>query len=132
MCPIAAGGYGTGGYVPTAGYGTGGYGGGGYGPGGYSTGIVTTAVIPAAPIVYPGRPFGGGNALGAGRFGSLPPKIRVIFMPQGGGQVAPQMSPCCSMGGMGGMGGGMYSFQLHNSSKIDSFFSYRSWQLRWR
>lgn len=66
---------------------------GGYGNTGYATGYVTTAVIPAAPIISPGR-YGGGNALGLGGFGGgygggLPPKIRAIFIPQGGAQAAP-------------------------------------------
>ena len=58
------------------------------------TGYVTTAISPALPIVSPGRPYGGGFGLGAGLggFGSIPPKIRAIFIPQGGCGGAP-MNP---------------------------------------
>ncbi len=57
--------------------------GGGYPAGGYSTGYVTTAVVPAVPL-------GGYGALGGGYgagYGGLTPKIRAIFIPQGGGAV---------------------------------------------
>lgn len=63
----------------------------GYGTGGVMTGYVTTAIVPAAPLVAPGRGFGGAGALGGGLggFGSVPPKIRAIFIPQGGFGAAP-------------------------------------------
>ena len=52
-----------------------------FGDGGYQSGYVTTSVVPGR------RPlgFGGANPLGLGnqRLG-LPPKVRVIFVPQGG------------------------------------------------
>ena len=87
--PAGLGAYGTG-YDPYSGMD---YYGGGYDPyyptGGYATGYVTTAIIPAAPIVYPGR-YGGANALGGGLGLGLPPKIRAIFIPQGG---APMSNP---------------------------------------
>ena len=76
------GGYPTGGAYPT---------GGGFPTGGYGTGYVTTAVVPRQPI---GPPLGmsgssalggyGLGGLGGGLGGGLPPKIRVIFIPQGG------------------------------------------------
>ncbi len=53
--------------------------------GGYGTGYVTTAVVPAGPVI---SPYGGGGGLGLGGLGGLgglPPKIRAIFIPQGGG-----------------------------------------------
>ena len=62
-------GYGTGYYDP--------YGGleyySGYYPTGGYTGYLTTAVVPAAPIAPIGPSYG------------LAPKIRAIFIPQGGG-----------------------------------------------
>lgn len=54
-----------------------------YGPGGVMTGYVTTAIVPAAPLVSPGRGFGALGG-GLGGFGNVPPKIRAIFIPQGG------------------------------------------------
>ncbi len=65
---LDSGGYPTGGPYPT----------GGYGPG-----YITTAVGPRGPIGSP-LGLGGSNALGNYGLGSLPPKIRVIFIPQGG------------------------------------------------
>ena len=62
---------------------------GGYGTGGYGTGYITTN-IGGRPIGA-GRPmgYGGSGALGMGGYGplggGLPPKIRAIFIPQGGG-----------------------------------------------
>ncbi len=41
---------------------------------------MTTAVVPAVPL-------GGYGALGGGYGGGLTPKIRAIFIPQGGGAV---------------------------------------------
>ncbi len=55
---------------------------GGYPTGGIGSGYITTAIVPGVPI-------GAGSALGRGNYGlggglGLPPKIRVIFIPQGG------------------------------------------------
>ena len=91
---------------------------------------MTTAVVPAAPIISPGR-FGGGNALGLGGFGGgfgggLPPKIRAIFIPQAGPQLAAPIGGACC----GGFGGGMYSSLVLIFSKIDSLFLFRSRRLR--
>ena len=52
---------------------------GGYPTGGYATGYVTTAVVPAAPF---------GRAPVVGGVG-LAPKIRAIFIPQGGVAASP-------------------------------------------
>jgi len=65
--------------------------------GGYATGYVTTAVVPAGPLIGSRlSPYGGAGALGlGGGYGGyggyggvgglgLPPKIRAIFIPQGG------------------------------------------------
>ena len=65
---------------------------GGY-PGAGYTGYVTTAVVPGAPFELGGvnalgrgglSPLGLGNYGLGGGLGGLPPKIRVIFIPQGG------------------------------------------------
>jgi hypothetical protein len=83
---LEGGGYPTGGAYPA---------GGGFPTGGYGTGYVTTAVVPRGPMGS-SLGFGGSNALGnyglgglGGGLGSLPPKIRVIFIPQGGAAAAP-------------------------------------------
>ncbi len=65
------------------------------------TGYVTTAVIPASPIV---EPYVGGRGLGG--YGGLPPKIRAIFIPQGGFGGGVSANPCCVGGFGGGLGGG--------------------------
>jgi hypothetical protein len=66
---------------------------GGYPTGGYRRGYTTTAIIPGAPFrPMPGSPFGN-----SGYGNGLPPKIRAIFIPQGG---APMMG-----GGAPMMGG---------------------------
>jgi hypothetical protein len=79
---LLATGYPTGG--PAGGYGT-----GGYGTGGYGTGFITTNVGAGRPLGA-GR-YGGSGALGMGGYGplggGLPPKIRAIFIPQGGGMM---------------------------------------------
>ena len=73
------------------GYPTGGRG-GAYGTGGYGTGFVTTNVVAGRPIATGGPlGYGGSGALGMGGYGplggGLPPKIRAIFIPQGGGMM---------------------------------------------
>jgi hypothetical protein len=62
---------------------------GGYPTGGFGSGYITTAIVPGAPIGAGISPYGAGSALGRGNYGlggglGLPPKIRVIFIPQGG------------------------------------------------
>lgn len=76
------------GYDPYDPYGgLGGYGGSydpyGPGAGGYRSGYITTSVSPGQfPLGIGGaNPLGLGNRLGGS---GLPPKVRVIFIPQGG------------------------------------------------
>ncbi|CAF3204127.1 unnamed protein product [Rotaria socialis] len=89
-----------GGY-PTAGYSGGSGYGGAYPPTSFGAGVNPYGSLGgplsannAYPIGSLGGPaaLGGSNALGLGGMSGLPPKVRVIFVPQGGAsQFAPQM-----------------------------------------